>query len=121
LPLSKVQNRIVQLENALADSRLRSRDGKGHYDLPTMIHQLLAVATDAVQIEKRAVARGDDGTALAAIREVCRIAELIARIRGKLDESSQTNILNVTIDPETAKRIAEIYVKRNTIPDLEAQ
>ncbi len=69
---------------------------------------------DASRIEKRALARGDDANALAAIREVCRIAELIARLRGAVRGDESNGHPEVDIDPETAKRITEIYDKRHT-------
>ena len=48
---------------------------------------------------------------LASIRVQCGILELEAKLRGDLDERSPTNI-NVTLDPQTAKRIAETYLER---------
>jgi len=111
--LTNVQKRVGRLENALADLS-SSRERKGHHELPTLIHQLLNMAMEASRIEKRALARGDDVNALTAIREVCRIAELIARLRGEFDETRAMDIHEVEIDPETAKRITEIYDKRHT-------
>ena len=112
MQLTSVQERVSRLERALSDSSPSPGECIDPGDLPALMQQLLALAQDAVRIEKRSVARGDDGVALAAMREACRIVELIARVRGHADNTS-TNILNVNIDPNTARRIAEIYIKRN--------
>ena len=113
MQLRTIQKRVGQLENALTHLGQRSTDGQDHHDLPALIRELSTLTQHATQIEQRAFARGDDGTALAAMREACRIVELIARLGGELDEKSITNIVNVNINPETAQRIAEIYAKRN--------
>ena len=113
MQLRTIQKRVGQLENALTHLGPRSTDGQDHHDLRVLICELSALTQHATQIEERAFARGDDGTALAAMREACRIVELIARLGGELDDRCTTNIVNVNIDPETAQRIAEIYAKRN--------
>jgi len=113
MSLTQVQRRVSRLENAIADLSSSSREHHGDSDLPTLIHRLLGLAQDAALIERRATARGDDVIALAGIREVCRIAELIARLGGEPDERTSTTTPNANIDPETAKRIAEIYVARH--------
>ncbi len=113
MSLTQVQRRVSRLENTIADLSSSSREHHGDSDLPTLIHQLVGMAQDAALIEKRATARGDDVIALAGIREVCRIADLIARLGGEPDERAPTNTLTVNIDPETVKRIAEIYVTRH--------
>jgi hypothetical protein len=117
MQLRTVQKRVRQLENALTHLGPRSTDGQDHHDLPALIRELSALTQDAVQIEKRALARGDDGTALDAMREACRIVELIARLGGELDDRSTTNILNVNIDSETATRILQIYEQRHNNPE----
>lgn len=114
MQLSKVQKRLEQLENTLMDLGARSTHAKVNHDLPALMRELSVLAQDAAQIENRAITRGDDETALDAMREVCRIVELIARLDGQLNERSTTNILNVNIDHDTARRIAEAYAKRHT-------
>ena len=75
------------------------------------VRKLEKLAMDANLIMVQAKARGDSRTALASIRVQCGILELEAKLRGDLDERSPTNI-NVTLDPQTAKRIAETYLER---------
>jgi|ERR1022692_882889 hypothetical protein len=71
------------------------------------------LAVEARLITKWANSAGDLRTALVSIRVRCSITELAARLRGDLDERSETNILNITLDPETARRIAETYLARH--------
>jgi hypothetical protein len=116
--LRNVQRRVVQLESALAHMKPSSTDGE-HHDLPTLVRELSTLTQDAVQIEKRAVLRGDDDTALSAMREICRIVELSARLSGEIEDKSTTNVLNVNMDSETATRILKIYEKRHTNTERE--
>jgi hypothetical protein len=51
----------------------------------------------------------------------CYIIELAAKLRGDLDERSPTNILNVNLDSETARRIAETYLERHRPPKVESK
>jgi hypothetical protein len=76
------------------------------------VRKLEKLAMDANLIMVQAKTRGDFRTALASIRVQCGIFELEAKLRGDLDERSPTNILNVALDPQTAKRIAETYLER---------
>jgi hypothetical protein len=77
-----------------------------------VLTQLQKLAPETWRIKQQAVAAEDYRTALACIREHCRILELMAKLGGELDATSQTNILNVNLDPATGKRIAEMYLAR---------
>ncbi|MGA8606399.1 MAG: hypothetical protein WB616_05865 [Candidatus Sulfotelmatobacter sp.] len=112
--LADLEKRIRRLEisllQRLATSDRRSvqqaTNGVAHW-----VRKLEKLAMDANLIMVQAKARGDSRTALASIRVQCGILELEAKLRGDLDERSPTNI-NVTLDPQTAKRIAETYLER---------
>jgi hypothetical protein len=119
MQLTNLRKRVAQLEGAVADLTFPSREQKGDHDLHALIARLLTLEQNAIRIEKRAISRGDDATALCAIRELCRIAELIARLRGQLEEGHSTNIVNVNIDANTAQRIAEIYATRHAKTEKE--
>jgi hypothetical protein len=80
----------------------------------SLIGQLEQLKEDARRIQKRAEAAKDYRTALAGVRELTRLVELAARLSGELNERPETKILNVTFDPETAKRIAETFLARQT-------
>jgi len=112
--LADLEKRIRRLEisllQRLATSDRRSvqqaTNGVAHW-----VRKLEKLAMDANLIMVQAETRGDSRTALASIRVQCGILELEAKLRGDLDERSPTNI-NVTLDPQTAKRIAETYLER---------
>jgi hypothetical protein len=113
--LADLEKRIRRLEisllQRLATSDRRSvqqaTNGVAHW-----VRKLEKLAMDANLIMVQAKTRGDSRTALASIRVQCGILELEAKLRGDLDERSPTNILNVALDPQTAKRIAETYLER---------
>ena len=112
--LADLEKRIRRLEisllQRLATSDRRSvqqaTNGVAHW-----VRKLEKLAMDANLIMVQAKTRGDSRTALASIRVQCGILELEAKLRGDLDERSPTNI-NVTLDPQTAKRMAETYLER---------
>lgn len=112
--LADLEKRIRRLEisllQRLATSDRRSvqqaTNGVAHW-----VRKLEKLAMDANLIMVQAETRGDSRTALASIRVQCGILELEAKLRGDLDERSPTNI-NVTLDPQTAKRMAETYLER---------
>ena len=81
--------------------------------------QLDELAQEGKRIKEEAEAAGDYRTALSCIRELWHLVELMAKLRGELDERSPTNILNVNLDYETGKRIAETYLARRR--ELEAK
>jgi hypothetical protein len=84
------------------------------------VRELEEVRREAVLITKQAQTAGDLQTALASIRVRCYILELAARLGGGLDERSPTSIVNVSLDPETAMRIAETYLERRKPTKVEA-
>jgi len=75
--------------------------------------QLRELKLEAQQLRARADRTGDSRTALAALREEIRLVELEARLSGQLDEKPETNIVNVTLDAETARRMTETFLARH--------
>jgi len=63
-------------------------------------------------IEEEAFSEGDYRLALACVRESWRLIELVAKLRGDLDAQSTTNVLQLHLDADTAKKIAETYLSR---------
>ena len=115
--LSTVTKRVTTLENTLTGRRLGKNNGcrcGGQKDDSTVpvLKQLQELAQETKQILEKTVACEDYRTAIACIRERSHILELIAKLGGELDEKTQTNILNVTLDSGTGKRIAEMYLAR---------
>jgi hypothetical protein len=116
--LSTLEKRIRTLETMCPRQRLDKQsggpaapqlnDGTGSW-----LEELEELTQQARLIMEQAKAAGDQRTALASIRVRCCIVELRAKLRGDLDESSTTNILNLNLNSETARRIAETYLERH--------
>jgi hypothetical protein len=83
--------------------------------------ELEALKQEATLVTEQAKTRGDPRITLASIRVRCSILELAAKLSGDLDERSPTNIVQVNIDPETARRIAQTYLARHNPPELESK
>ncbi len=77
------------LPAALAEARSAEAATKAD-DLLAKVAQLEA---DAQRLGRAAEAAGDLRTALGAVRELVRIVELLARLKGELDERPHVNIL----------------------------
>lgn len=77
-----------------------------------LLGQLKQLTSDARRIQEKAERAEDYRAALAGVRELIRIIDLVARLSGELQERNETNILNIHIDPQTATRMAEIYLAR---------
>jgi hypothetical protein len=77
-----------------------------------LLEQLIELTDEARRLKQKAEAKKDYRTALAAVRELCRIVELVARINGELKES-QINVVNVRLDEPSATRVAEIWLARH--------
>ena len=103
------------LRNPSADSaRLRALQSFGQSE--NWLGYLQELARTAERIKEKAQVEGDDRTALLAVGELRKIAELSARLKGQLAES-RMNIVQVHVGPETAARIARTYLARH--PHLE--
>lgn len=81
----------------------------------TLLAQLRGLTSEAQRLKATAEKAGDIRAALAAVRELCRIVELVAKLSGEVDSHSETKILNVTLDAETSKRISETFLARHQI------
>jgi hypothetical protein len=84
----------------------------------SLLAQLRDLTAEAQRLKAIAEEAGDYRAALAAVRELCRIVELMAKLSGDLDSHSETKILNVTLDADTARRISETFLARHQ-PTLE--
>jgi hypothetical protein len=122
--LSTVSKRVTTLENNLTRLRLEQRSSRRSGEqmddsTAPVLKQLQKLAQETKRIKEQTEASGNYRMALACIHELCRILELVAKLGGELDEKTQTNILNVNLDSETGKRIAEMYLAR--LRNLEAK
>jgi Asp/Glu/hydantoin racemase len=55
--------------------------------------------------------------AIMALRERTRIAELRAKVAGRI-QANQVNVLNLNMDEETAKRAMQAFMARNRPAEL---
>jgi hypothetical protein len=118
---SSLEKRITKLERATRDDRSRT-DSRGFAERvenrkTSWLQQLQALTEEAKLIGGRAESAGDYRVALGCIHELCRIVELMAKLQGDLDDRSQINILNVGVDLETAKRMAETFLSRHKVEE----
>ena len=92
-----------------------ARELKGVVPGDGLLVQLRELTSEAQRIKAMAEKAGDHRTMLAAVRELCRIVELIAKLSGELESHSETKILNVTLDAETARRISDTFLARHQL------
>ncbi len=124
--LSTLEKRVRTLETVSTRQRLdkhwsfrsaqQINDGTASW-----LGEVKELMEEAKLITEQAKTAGDPRTALASIRVRCCIVELAAKLRGDLDERSPTNIVNVSLDSETAKRIAETYLERHRTREVESK
>jgi hypothetical protein len=79
----------------------------------TLLGQLEELKSEAQRLKQKAEGDGDYRTALAAVRELCRIVELVAKLCGQIDSHTETKILNVNFDQETVNRITKTFLARH--------
>ncbi len=77
------------------------------------MEQLRDLTSEAQRLKEKAETEGDFRTALAAVRELCRIVELVAKLRGEIDGCNEINVVNFQLDADTAKRISETFLVRH--------
>jgi exopolyphosphatase/pppGpp-phosphohydrolase len=78
-----------------------------------LLAQLEGLKNEAQRLKQKAERAGDYRAALAAVRELCRIVELVAKLCGQMDSRTETRILNVNLDPETISRITQTFLARH--------
>jgi hypothetical protein len=81
----------------------------------SLVEQLCGLTSEARHIKEKAEVAGDYRTALAAVRALCRIVELITKLRGELNERPEISVVNFQLDTETAKRIGETLLARHQL------
>jgi hypothetical protein len=124
--LTTVDRRLIALEHILTRLKLnkscKCQPGEQVADsVDSLLKQLQQLAQEAERIKGQAEAAGDHRTACACIGELRRIVELEAKLLGGLDERNQTNIVNLHVDSDTAKRIAQTYLARHNALELESK
>jgi hypothetical protein len=106
---------VVRHRRHLPAALVRAEELKEIAHGESLIAQLRDLTAEAQRLKVVAEKAGDYRAALAAVRELCRIVELMAKLSGELDSPSHTNILNVTLDTETARRISATFLARHQL------
>ena len=84
----------------------------------TLLGQLEELRSEAQRLKQKAEGNGDYRAALAAVRELCRIVELVAKLCGQIDSRTETKILNVNFDQDTVNRITKTFFARHNPVEL---
>jgi hypothetical protein len=84
----------------------------------SLLAQLDELRSEAQRLKQKAEGDGDYRAALAAVRELCRIVELVAKLCGQIDSRTETKILNVNFDQDTVNRITKTFLARHNHAEL---
>ena len=106
---SAVQRHRQHISAALATARHSEEITRGE----DLLAQLRELTVEAIRLKEKAESKKDYRTALAAVRELCRIVELVAKLRGELSEQAEIRLVNFQLDAETARRIGETFLARH--------
>ena len=79
----------------------------------TLLQQLQELRSEAQRLKEKAELEGDYRAALGAVRELCRIVELVAKLCGQIDSRTETKILNVNFSAETVNKITRTFLARH--------
>jgi hypothetical protein len=80
-------------QNHLPATLARAQDAEEVAEADDLLGQIEDLREQAQEIKDKALRANDLKTALQGIRELVRIIELLAKLRGELDERPQVNIL----------------------------
>jgi HrpA-like RNA helicase len=106
---------VVRHRRHLPAALVRAEELKEIAHGESLVAHLRDLIAEAQRLKVVAEKAGDYRAALAAVRELCRIVELIAKLSGELESHSETKILNVTLDAETARRISDTFLARHQL------
>jgi hypothetical protein len=104
---------VVRHRRHLPAALAHAREAREICNGNSLVDQLHELTSESKRLKDKAELAGDYRTALAAVRELARIVELVARLTGELNERPETKIVNLTLDAETARRISETFLARH--------
>jgi outer membrane murein-binding lipoprotein Lpp len=81
----------------LPSSLTQAKEAETVSNADDLLAKVAAIETEAKRIAKKAEAAGDLRTAMSGVRELARLVELLAKLRGELNEKQTVNIV---ITPE---------------------
>ena len=85
------------------------------YEGEALVTELQGLLTLARGILERAIQANQFGAAMAGVRELARIFELIAKLTGQLDESARVNV--AVIQQQQAAAEQELMLERLTVTE----
>jgi len=88
--------------------------GRREVDADNLLGQVANLQRQAQVIKDKAEATGDLKTALQGIRELCRIIELLAKLRGELDTRP---VVNVLLSPQWVMVRAVLFEALSPFPE----
>ena len=109
---------VARHRKHLAATVAKSLDSDQITQSESLLAQLEELKNEAQRLKQKAERAGDYRAALAAVRELCRIVELVAKLCGQMDARTETRILNVNLDPETVNRITQTFLARHVNGEL---
>jgi outer membrane murein-binding lipoprotein Lpp len=81
----------------LPSSLTQAKEAETVSNADDLLAKVASIETEAKRIAKKAEAAGDLRTAMSGVRELARLVELLAKLRGELNEKQTVNIV---ITPE---------------------
>jgi hypothetical protein len=107
---------VQRHQKHITSSLVKAREAKEVGQASNVLSFVRSLVVKAHQFTDQAEQKGDLRTAMSGLRELTRMAELLAKLTGELDQRSETNIVNVHVTPEAAAKIAETYLARRRAP-----
>src|SRR5258708_179803 len=107
---------VQRHQKHITSSLVKAREAKEVGQASNVLSFVRGLVAKAHQFTDLAEQKGDLRTAMSGLRELTRMAELLAKLTGEIDQRSQTNVLNVHVTPEAAAKIAETYLARRRPP-----
>src|SRR5215471_2237720 len=97
---------LIRHRDHLSRTLLKAQEAAQVEHADSLLEQLNHLTADARRIQEKAERARDYRAALAGIRELARIVDLVARLTGQIQQHTETNIVNFQIDEKTAARMA---------------
>jgi hypothetical protein len=81
---------VARHRKHIAATVVKSLDSEQITQSESLLAQLEELKTEAQRLKQKAERAGDYRAALAAVRELCRIVELVAKLCGQMESRSET-------------------------------
>lgn len=98
----------------LPDRLLKAREAVEVSKADTLIQQIEDLQITAQQILKKAESDGDLRTALAGVKELSRLIEMVAKMTRELRSKQSSDVTVPLVDNPTARKMAELFLERQS-------